>query len=285
MANLLLHSLQEFDEILLAVLDRTRPRSVLEIGSETGAFSDRLLTFCESTGAELVTVEPHPSPHLIAKAIDSDRFHLYQGLSIPYLLDPGCRSEVALIDGDHNYFTVYHELTLLAQAGRAAGITGTALLHDVAWPCGRRDSYYDPRGLPPEAVHPHTFELGVTLDHDGVVEGGFRGEGHFAWALHEGGPRNGVLTAVEDFLKENPEFVFRSVGAVFGLGAVTVKDSAADRVVAEVFAPYDNALVRRLERNRLELYLKVLELQDALHAPRPAAAVNILFQQSEGMRV
>jgi len=53
---------------------------------------------------------------------------------------------------------------------------------------------------------------------------------------------------------------------VFGLGALAPAGSAAERIVAEVFAPYDNPLVRRLERNRLELYLKVLELQDRLAA-------------------
>lgn len=277
MANLLLHSLQEFDEIIFALLERARPRSVLEIGSETGAFSDRLLAFCEDGGGELVTVEPQPAPHLLAKAIDSERFHLYQGLSLPYLADPGCRSEFVLIDGDHNYFTVHHELSLIEAAWRAGGVQGTVLLHDVAWPCARRDSYYDPSALPPEAVHPHSFEFGVTLDARGVVRGGFRGEGQFAWALHEGGPRNGVLTAVEDFVHEHPEYVFRSVGAVFGMGVLTVRDSAADRAAAEVVAPYDNELVRRLERNRLELYLKVLDLQDELHPParvKPAAAAR-----------
>ena len=34
---LLLHSLKEFDEIIFALLARVKPRSVLEIGSETGS--------------------------------------------------------------------------------------------------------------------------------------------------------------------------------------------------------------------------------------------------------
>jgi hypothetical protein len=268
---LLLHSLKEFDEIIFALLARVRPRSVLEIGSETGAFSDRLIRFCAESGGELVTVEPSPSAHLVEEALRSETFHLYQGMSLAYLVDPGCRSEFAIIDGDHNHFTVYHELTLIERAWRAQNIEGVALLHDVAWPCGRRDAYYDPSGLPPEAVHPHSFELGVTLDARSLVRGGFRGEGSFAWAAHEGGPRNGVRTAVEDFLAEHPEYGFLTVDAVFGLGAVFRKGTEVERAVREAFAPYDNELVRRLERNRLELYLKVIELQDALHPPAPPA--------------
>jgi hypothetical protein len=269
---LLLHSLKEFDEILFALLARAAPRSVLEIGSETGAFSDRLIRFCEESGGELVTVEPAPSPHLVDVALQSESFHLYQGMSLSYLTAPGCRSEFVVIDGDHNHFTVYHELTLIERAWRARGVEGIAVLHDVGWPCGRRDAYYDPSALPPEALHPHSYELGVTLDARSLVRGGFRGEGQFAWAAHEGGPRNGVLTAVEDFLAEHPEYALHTVDAVFGLGAIARRDTAAERAVREAFAPYNNELVRRLERNRLELYLKVLELQDALHPPAPTPA-------------
>ena len=174
------------------------------------------------------------------------------------------------LDGDHNHFTVYNELTLIERAWRAADVAGLALLHDVGWPCGRRDAYYGPGGLPPEAVHPHSYNLGVTLDNPSLIRGGFRGEGHFAWATQEGGPRNGVRTAVEDFLAEHPDYSFHSVDAVFGLGAVVRKGSAAEHAVLEVFAPYNNELVRRLERNRLELYLKVIELQDTLNPPSPS---------------
>lgn len=274
MANLLLHSLTDLDEIIFALLGRLGPRSILEIGSETGAHSDRLMRFCEQTDAELVTVDPNPSLHLAAAAIQSERFHLYEGTSLAYLEDPGCRSEVVLIDGDHNYFTVYNELTLIADAWAARSIDGVALLHDVGWPAARRDAYYDPNSLPFVVVHPHSFELGVTVGSPTLIKGGFRGEGSFAWALHEGGPRNGVLTAVEDFLREHPDFEYRQIDPVFGLGAVARRGGASARHVAEVFEPFDNEVVRRLERNRLELYLKVIELQDVLALPVSAPSVG-----------
>jgi len=264
---LLLHSLKEFDEIILALLARVGPHSVLEIGSETGAFSDKLFRFCAESGSELVTVEPSPSPHLIELASESDTFHLYHGMSISYLVDPGCRSDFAIIDGDHNYYTVYSELTLIEQGWRARGLEGIAILHDVGWPCGRRDSYYQPTVIPAESLHPHRYDLGVTLDTSSLISGGFRGNGHFARATHEGGPRNGVLTTVEDFLLAHPEYCFYVVEAVFGLGAIALKGTAGEKAIREVFSAYDNQLIRRLERNRLELYLKVIELQDTLYPP------------------
>jgi hypothetical protein len=158
------------------------------------------------------------------------------------------------------------------------------LLHDIAFPCARRDFYYDPAQIPAPFLHPHSYELGVTLDRKMAIRGGLRGEGAFAVALHEGGPRNGVLTAIEDFVKEQPRFVFRSVDCVLGLGALTIAGSRADAAVAAAFAPYDNALVRNLERNRMELYLKVIELQDLMNAKpmTPAAGAPSLHLVGAG---
>jgi hypothetical protein len=277
LAELLLHSLKEFDEVIFELTERLEPRSILEIGAETGVFSERLLAYCEKVGGRLVTIDPLPSQPLLELATPSTTLELVVGYSIPHLREFGTDASLVLVDGDHNYFTVSNELELIARAWQAQAIDGLMLLHDVGFPCARRDFYYEPRNIPAEARHPYSYELGVTYDNESLVRGGFRGEGAFAWALAEGGPKNGVRTAIEDFVKAHPDYEFRSIDAVFGLGALTRRGTTAGAVVAEVFARYDNALVRRLERNRFELYLKVLELQDLLSAqaaPPPAVAAE-----------
>ncbi len=58
-----------------------------------------------------------------------------------------------IIDGDHNYYTVREELRLIAE--RAAGAELPLLLfHDVCWPHGRRDDYFDPEQIPAEYRQP-----------------------------------------------------------------------------------------------------------------------------------
>lgn len=265
MTKLLIHSLSELDEVILGLVDRCGPRSILEIGSEHGGFSQQLHARCAASRTKLHTVEPFPAPAVLELAKASETFELYVDKSIPHLLSRGCASDFVVIDGDHNWFTVYNELTLIAKSWESRGMTGTIVLHDVSWPCARRDSYYDPSAIPPEALQPHTYEHGVTPGIDGVVEGGFRGEGSFAWAVDAGGPCNGVLTAIEDFVADNPGWTYRSIDAVFGLGCLTRTGSREDAAAAEVFAPYQNSLVARLEANRIALYLKVIELQDALN--------------------
>jgi len=67
MAELLLHSLSEFDVVIFASIARLKPRGILEIGSETGAFSARLLAYCEKNGVPLTVIEPHRSPRPSSK--------------------------------------------------------------------------------------------------------------------------------------------------------------------------------------------------------------------------
>jgi hypothetical protein len=56
--------------------------------------------------------------------------------------------------------------------------------------------YYDPNGLNPADRHPYAHR-GMLPGQSELTDSGLNG--HFANALHEDGPRNGVLTGVEDF--------------------------------------------------------------------------------------
>ena len=127
---------------------------------------------------------------------------------------------------------------------------------------------YAPDAIPAAFRHPYSYDGGcVPGQSDMVFQRGFRGHGHFAWAAHEGGPRNGVLTAVEDFLEEQHrsgrELGFAEIPAVFGLGILFDLGAEWSGRVAETVLPYhDNKLLRMLEENRLHNYLRVIELQD-----------------------
>jgi len=139
-------------------------------------------------------------------------------------------------------------------------------MHDVGWPSGRRDQYYAPQRLPEGVVWPHSFTRGAIpgqpeLAADGQ---GFRGEGAFAFALHEGGPRNGVHTAIDDVLEERDELVMLETPLVFGLGVICDRRSEAWPQVQQLMAPYvDNPTLAAMERNRLDLYLRVIAMQDS----------------------
>ncbi len=262
-APLLLHSLAEFRDLIFECLDLVVPCDVVEIGSEDGTSTLELLRWARDHAATVHAVEPFPKPWVSELAETWSELHLVEERS-PGALQKLQPADLYLIDGDHNYFTVRAELEEIF--GGDGNRLPLVFLHDVGWPWGRRDLYYDPGSLPPEAVHPHTWDKGVVLGYEGVVAGGFRGEGQFAYARHEGGPANGVRTAVEDFLAAHErELVFRTVPCVFGLGIVYPPSAPWAASLGDVLAPYvDNPLLAHMEENRLSLYLAVLELQDHL---------------------
>ena len=260
-APLLLHSMTEFREVIFGCLEIAGARSVVEIGAEEAAFTRELLTWTEAKGGTLHCVEPAPTPALREMSENAAALTLVEGRSPDALAELGPH-DAYLIDGDHNYATVSGELNTIERQCREAGRPYLVFLHDVGWPCGRRDAYYDPESLPPGAVHPFSYDRGATLGTRWAVEGGFRGEGEFAFALEEGGPANGVLTAVEDFL-DGRDLTFVTVPCIFGLGVLFPSSADYAGPLADFLAAYDeNPLLERLEQNRLSLYLKVIELQD-----------------------
>jgi hypothetical protein len=267
MPELLIHSMSEFADIIVEALDLAGAREVVEIGAEYGGMTAILAARADSDGGSLVTIDPQPKPEF--------RQWLHTQPRVRHIGKPSLEAlpsvpaaDAWLIDGDHNWYTVYNELKSIEGICRLADKPMFAILHDVEWPSGRRDMYYAPAAIPAEFRHPHSFDSGVWPGHGPLVPGrGFRGAGHFAWALHEGGPRNGVLTAVEDFIEDaaadGRHYAYAQVPAVFGLGIIIPAEAPWCEKVAEFLLPYhENSLLRSLEQNRLTNYLTVLDWQD-----------------------
>lgn len=261
---LLLHSLVEFRGLIESCLRAAEPRRIVEIGSESGANTRALLAFAAETGGHLWCVEPAPTPELEQLDAEEERFHLVAGRS-PWELEQIEACDAYIVDGDHNYWTVSRELEHIDERARAARSPALVFLHDVSWPCGRRDHYYAPEALPAGAVHAYSWDHGSVPGRSEAQAGGFRGAGEFAIALHEGGERNGVRTAIEDFVAAHAERRFIAVPSIFGLGVVYAGDAPYADEIEEILRPFDgNPLLERLERNRVELYVKLIEQQDAV---------------------
>ena len=232
-------------EIVLPCLDAAGVRSVAEVGAYAGDFTELLVEWAAGAGGRVVAIDPSPQERLVALARDRQELELVRETSMAALprLDP---VDAVVIDGDHNYFTVSEELRLI---DAAAGELPLLLFHDVGWPHGRRDDYYAAETIPAEHRQPIHEGGGLFPGDPRIHPGGLPYRGA---AAREGGPRNGVLTAVEDFIAGREELRLAIVPVFFGLGVVWRRDAPWADTLAAVLEPWDrNPLLARLEGNRV----------------------------------
>ncbi|SNT27247.1 Methyltransferase domain-containing protein [Actinomadura meyerae] len=273
---LLLHSMSVFRELFAAIFACREIRAVVEVGVESGQVSS---LYADLGAASVHCVEPAPSEELRAVLAADPRLNLVEGPS-PDVLGDVPPADLYVLDGDHNYAVVRRELACIMANAPDAVI----VLHDVLWPCGRRDFYYQPSVLPPEDTHPASAD-GPTVWHDDLTPAGFVGDGVFTVAAHAGGERNGVLTAVEDALADAPGWRFAIVPAVFGFGVLTRSDAPGATEIFDALRPYTSArLLAAMENNRIALYTRVLQLQYEAEARAEDAnrlAETVTAQQHE----
>jgi hypothetical protein len=250
------HSLGNLAEIWMPCLDAAHPPTVIEVGAYAGDVTRLLAEWADSSGSRIYSVDPDPQPALVELAQAHPGVELVRRTSLEAIpeLPP---ADAVIVDGDHNYYTVSEELRLI-ETRAAGGPLPLLICHDVCWPHARRDVYYAPETIPAEHRQ-ETVEGGYLFPGDpGLREGGLI----YRWpAVREGGPRNGVLTAIEDFLEAHDELRFALVPAFFGLGVIWARQAAYADELEAILAPWDrNLLLERLEANRV-LHLSSWQLE------------------------
>jgi GT2 family glycosyltransferase/glycosyltransferase involved in cell wall biosynthesis len=247
-------------EPLLTAID---PDVVIEIGSDAGHQTKLLAGFCQRRGAVLHVIDPLPKYDVNEMA---DRFagsfEFHRELSVD-ILPQVPAPDAVLIDGDHNYYTVSRELEQIEAS--TAGTFPLVLLHDVGWPYGRRDLYYDPATIPAAARHPWRRAGLLPGEPDPRSDVAFNA--HLANAVDEGTPANGVLTAVEDFLSKRTHLRLETLPVVHGLGIVY--DASALELhprLREVLGrirldPMVTELLQDVEKQRVELHVEIAKLK------------------------
>ncbi len=205
-----------FESVVQPLLELLLPRRIVEIGIAEGSHSALLAEWCLQHDAHLHMIDTAPrfdTDAFVLRFNGAAEVHIGRSLDVLPTLP---RPDLALIDGDHNWYTVYHELQLLFRSqGKTVSPGPICVLHDTSWPYGRRDLYYDPSNIPER--HRHPWCRGPLLpDDSGIADFGLNP--HLHHARHEGGLRNGVQTAIEDFVAEHPgSFRLVHLPVLFGL--------------------------------------------------------------------
>lgn len=242
------YSLANVSEIMTPCLDAAGVKSLLEIGSYAGELTETLLEWADGSGASIATVEPLPPDRLRDLARRRPELELIEDTGVGALSGLSGLPDAIVIDGDHNYFTLTQELDKIAEL---AGDEPLPLLifHDVGWPHERRDTYYAPDRVPEAERQPLARDCTIAPGNPGLSDGGLP---YKYAAAFEGGPKNGVLTAIEDFMSRNHGLELATVPVFFGMGMLWPESSPWAGQVRQLIAPYDrNPVMERAEANRV----------------------------------
>jgi hypothetical protein len=183
--------------------------------------------------------------------------------------------QLAFVHGEPNWHGVSERLDRLDAMARAGGAPlALTLVHGVDWPTGRRDAYPDPAAVPVGARQPHRPEGGVER------------------ALDAHDLRNGVLTAVEDFLAGAEEELELVHVPGFGGTAILVprrriedEGSALSRLIdGWRLGPQALAQLAAIEAERIGAAETIAELRSQLEAARAGEAVLTAAEEESRRR-
>lgn len=185
------------------VLTRTSPRTIVSLGTSTRQYLKDMYAYCSEHATRLHIVDLMPDQANMQMA---ERYapkiepvvHRDLGLNVIPSLE---QVDFVVMHEDYNWYTTFH--TLLALENHLAKGSGDQFpivcIDQIGWPYGRRDSYRQPDSIPLAYRQAHSDlgilpGSGIPLAEDGLHKGTVHSQ-------YEGTPQNGVLTAIEDFLK------------------------------------------------------------------------------------
>ncbi len=212
-------------KIVRPFLEESRYTRICEVGASLGLNTERILTMAD---ASMTLIDPCLDADLERKFAAEPRVSLHRGLSLEVLATVDEEFDCILIDGDHNWYTVFNELETVHNR-KLLRKGGAILCHDVGWPYARRDMYYQPDTVPAEHRQPFAQRGMVEGQSELNATGGMNPD--LFNATHEGGPKNGVLTAIDDFLAAHRgEYEYFSFREEYGLGFIVDKTAAVGAV-------------------------------------------------------
>ncbi len=211
-----------WNTLIKPIFQCINPKIIVEIGALDGNNTKKIL---DSIDIESVLHVIDPCPSFISEKFGSDRIKIHNNTSLN-ILPKLPAFDVGLIDGDHNWYTVYNELRIIEQMHETKNFP-FLILHDVSWPYARRDMYYDPSSIPEKYKHRYKNK-GMVPKNSKLKDPGMNSAMNNA--VYEGGDKNGVLTAIENFINESKqEYIFKIIPAYFGFGFLISKDTANKR--------------------------------------------------------
>ncbi|MDE3838795.1 class I SAM-dependent methyltransferase [Bacillus methanolicus] len=195
-----------WNNIIKPIFIKENIKTIIEIGIDKGKNTTKLIDYCLMNGGKLISIDPKPVINVNLLEEKYKFFRCIKDLSLNAL--PTIKNfDAVLIDGDHNWYTVFNELKIIEKNSLIYKKFPLVFLHDTEWPYARRDMYYLPETIPSNFRKPYA-KKGIIAGQSELKDpkrelGKKLINSHLNNALFEGGEKNGVLTAIEDFIKSS----------------------------------------------------------------------------------
>ncbi|WP_059041767.1 glycosyltransferase [Paenibacillus rubinfantis] len=262
-----------WESVISPIIQHVSPKHIVEVGSEEGKTTRKILEYCIESDCILSAIDPKPLFN-VQELVEqyNGKFFFYKDLSLNKIYELE-NFDIILLDGDHNWYTVFHELKMIdKQSGKSK--FPIVFLHDSGWPYGRRDLYYNPELIPSNFLKPYKKQGIVPWQHD-LVDIGFNM--NLNNSIYENNDRNGVFTAVEDFLKETSKEVYHyNIEAFHGLTILFGKENKdiIDSIdVKKLTGDLEYERVNLLAKNRINI-LKKNELMQEMKESKKLDVLN-----------
>ena len=148
--------------------------------------------------------------------------------------------DAIFLNDDANWYVVYNELNIIKKHNKKFPLV---FICNNTFPNKRRDSYIDPNIIPDE----FRKNFSKYFMHDGIVL-----RDNCYHAIEENSSKNGVLTAIEDFLNENSFVNLMDVALLEGCEILYSTDSISQNMINNI---YDEISDYKLEINNVSDYI------------------------------
>ncbi|SHK24150.1 glycosyltransferase [Tepidibacter formicigenes] len=252
-----------WESIIQPIFEKRKPKHIVEIGSDEGKNTEKVLEYCKRNDGKITVIDP--SPRYDTKIWEKNNMKylkIYKELSLNVLPKLNCY-DIVLIDGDHNWYTVYNELKIIYKNNSLENFP-IIILHDVSWPYARRDLYYNPENIPLAYRKPYA-KKGIDPESTNLLEkGGLNSE--LCNSIYENSLQNGVLTAIEDFLQENDnQFKFIKISGFNGIGIIASNEYLKNNKELEntlqhlEVSHFIHRHIENIDKNLMKDHIRLLE--------------------------
>lgn len=211
-------------DIIPTFLSKFKVEKVLLIGSFNESIINEIISFCMDNNTLLSSIDLNTNiENLIKQNFNVDGVNEYIDKNVDYFKDMGLNIlpklknfDAIFINDDPNWYTVYNELNLIKKNNENFPLV---FVCNNKYPHKRRDSYINPENIPKEYRNECCDTLPIEYEEDNEIKCTFVKDG-LCHAISQNTKQNGVLTAIEDFLKENINLKLLEINPLEGISLI-----------------------------------------------------------------